>query len=171
MRKESREMSADWAFEVMHKAPYITVSFTTPDGNAYGLPLSLASEDDKNWYFHCALEGEKLNCIAAHPEVCLSAVTLCVPTVGPKDDSFTLCYRSAIAKGKAMLVEDEKEKIEGLRIISERFLPKHMDAFDASIARSLARTAVIKIILTEPPTGKRKEYDKNGDEMKYGRME
>ena len=25
--------------------------------------------------------------------------------------------------------------------------------------------------LTEPPTGKRKQYDKEGVEMKYGRME
>ena len=51
------------------------------------------------------------------------------------------------------------------------FLPKHMDASDQSIARSLSRTAVVRITLTEPPTGKRKQYDKEGVEMKYGRME
>ena len=51
------------------------------------------------------------------------------------------------------------------------FLPQHMDAFDESIARSLSRTAVVRITLTEPPTGKRKQYDKEGVEMKYGRME
>jgi len=27
-----------------------------------------------------------------------------------------------------------------------------------------------EITLTEPPTGKRKQYDKQGEEMKYGRM-
>ena len=31
--------------------------------------------------------------------------------------------------------------------------------------------AVVRITLTEPPTGKRKQYDKEGVEMKYGRME
>ena len=51
------------------------------------------------------------------------------------------------------------------------FLPHHMDAFDAAIARSLDRTAVGSIRLTEPPTGKRKQYDSQGEEMKYGRME
>lgn len=66
---------------------------------------------------------------------------------------------------------DEAEKIHGLRLISERFLPQHMDASDQSIARSLSRTAVVRITLTEPPTGKRKQYDKEGVEMKYGRME
>jgi hypothetical protein len=46
-----------------------------------------------------------------------------------------------------------------------------MDAFDQSIEQSLSRTAVVRITLTASPTGKRKQYDKNGDEMKYGRME
>lgn len=171
MRKKSREMDAQWALEVMRKAPYITVSFTRADGTAYAVPLSLACTDDRTWYFHCALEGDKLDAIAAHPQVCLSAVTKCAPTVGPKDGSFTLQYRSAIAFGTAELVTDDTEKIRALRAISERFLPQHMDAFDDAIARSLHRTAVVRITLDELPTGKRKQYDRNGEEMKYGRME
>lgn len=171
MRKVSREMDSQWALEVMRKAPYITVSFTRADGTAYGVPLSLACTDDRIWYFHCAPEGDKLDALAANPQVCLSAVTKCAPTVGPKDGSFTLQYRSAIAFGKAELVGDDEEKIRALRAISERFLPQHMDAFDDAIARSLHRTAVVRITLDEPPTGKRKQYDRNGEEMKYGRME
>lgn len=171
MRKTSREMPADWALDIMRKAPYITVSFIRPDGTAYGVPLSLASTDDKTWYFHCAPEGDKLDAIAAHPEVCLSAVTKCTPTVGPTDGSFTLQYRSAIAFGRAVLVTDVEEKIAALRAISERFLPQYMDAFDEAVHRSLHRTAVVRITLTAPPTGKRKQYDKQGEEMKYGRME
>lgn len=171
MRKASREMDRSWALEVMRKAPYITVSFTRKDGSAYGVPLSLACTQDDVWYFHCAPEGDKLEALAAHPEVCLSAVTKCAPTIGPKDGSFTLQYRSAIAFGKAELVTDEQEKITALRAICMRFLPKHMDAFDEAIARSLHRTAVVRITLTTAPTGKRKQYDKNGEEMKYGRME
>lgn len=158
-------MDSLWALEVMHRAPYITVSFIDEDGLPYGLPLSLASDDGVRWYFHGALEGKKLEAIKAHPEVCLSAVTRCRPTVGPRDGSFTLQYRSAIAFGKAELVTDDEEKIHGLRLICQRFLPHHMEAFDQSIARSLAHTAVVRITLNEPPTGKRKQYDKDGKEM------
>ena len=79
MRKESRAMDSQWALEVMYKAPYMTVSFIDEDGKPYGLPLSLASDDDVNWYFHGALEGKKLEAIKARPEVCLSAVTRCTP--------------------------------------------------------------------------------------------
>ncbi|MBQ6064111.1 MAG: pyridoxamine 5'-phosphate oxidase family protein [Prevotella sp.] len=171
MRKASREMDVVFALEVLDKAPYITVSFTRPDGSPYGVPLSLARTDDKNFYFHCALEGDKLDCIAANPTVALSAVTRCTPTVGPKDGSFTLQYKSAMAVGIAEIVTDNVEKIEALRLICQRFLPHHMDAFDAAIERSLKRTAVVKITLTEPPTGKRKQYDKQGEEMKWKRME
>jgi len=179
MRKASREMSAEWALEVFDKAPYITVSMTEADGMPYAVPLSLVRTDafDKfstseiTFYFHCAMEGKKLDILRQNPRVCLSAVTKCKPTVGPKDGSFTLEFKSAIAFGVAEEVTDDKEKIEALRAICERFLPKHMDAFDASIVRSLGRTAVVKITLSEPPVGKRKQYDAQGEEMKYGRME
>ena len=93
MRKASRAMDAAFALEVLDKAPYVTVSFTRPDGTPYGVPLSLARTDNKTFYFHSALEGEKLDCIASNPNVALSAVTRCTPTVGPKDGSFTLQYK------------------------------------------------------------------------------
>ena len=70
-----------------------------------------------------------------------------------------------MAIGVAEVVTDRAEKIEALRLICQRFLPHHMDAFGAAIERSLERTAVVKITLTEPPTGKRKQYDKQGEEM------
>ena len=171
MRKKSREMDADWALEVMDKAPYITASMADGDGMPYSVPLSLARTDEKTFYFHCATEGKKLDILREKPRVCLTAVSKCKPTVGPKDGSFTLEFKSAIAFGKAEIVADDNEKREALRAICQRFLPNHMDAFDAAVARSMSRTAVVRITLTEPPVGKRKQYDANGDEMKYGRME
>ncbi|MGM9716904.1 MAG: pyridoxamine 5'-phosphate oxidase family protein [Prevotella sp.] len=171
MRKKSREMDADWALEVMDKAPYITVGMTDGDGMPYSVPLSLARTDVKTFYFHCATEGKKLDILREKPRVCLTAVSKCKPTVGPKDGSFTLEFKSAIAFGKAEIVADDNEKREALRAICQRFLPNHMDSFDAAVARSMSRTAVVRITLTEPPVGKRKQYDANGDEMKYGRME
>lgn len=166
MRKASREMPAEWALEVMDKAPYITVAMTDVDGSPYAVPLSLARIDDTHFYFHCALEGKKLDILAQNPHVWLSAVTTCKPTVGPKDGSFTLEFKSAMAQGVAEIVTDNEEKINAMRAICQRFLPHHMDAFDVSIARSLCRTAVVRITLTEPPTGKRKQYDNEGNELK-----
>lgn len=171
MRKKSREMNAAWALEVMDKAPYITVSMTDSEGMPYAVPLSLARTDEKTFYFHCAVEGKKLDILKQNSLVCLSAVSKCKPTVGPKDGSFTLEFQSAIAFGKAEEVTDDEEKRKALHAICSRFLPNHMDAFEAAVERSMARTAIVRITISEPPTGKRKQYDANGDEMKYGRME
>ncbi len=164
MRREKREMPADWALGVMDKAPYITVSMVNTDGTPYAVPLSLCRTDEKTFYFHCAHEGLKLDILKSNSNVCLSAVTKCAPTVGPKDNSFTLQFHSAIAFGQTEIVADKEEKIFAMRAICQRFLPKHMEFFDQAIERSLERTCVVKITLSAPPTGKRKEYDADGNE-------
>lgn len=157
MRKSSRRQSAEWALEVFDKAPYITVSMIRPDrATPYGLPLSLVRKDERTFYFHCASEGEKIDCIAENPYVSLSAVSKCTPKFEEEKQNFTEYYKSAIAIGKAHIITDKEEKIEALRLLCERFLPHYMNHFDAAIERSLDRTTVVRIDLTEPPVGKQK---------------
>ncbi|MDE6076336.1 MAG: pyridoxamine 5'-phosphate oxidase family protein, partial [Muribaculaceae bacterium] len=54
MRKASRQISEEEAYEVLTKAPYVTVSMTREDGTPYGVPLSLVRGDGSTFYFHCA---------------------------------------------------------------------------------------------------------------------
>ena len=154
MRKVSRQKDADWALEVFDRAPYITVSMTRPDGTPYGLPLSLARDGRSTFYFHCAGEGEKLDCLAANPVVSLSAVSKCSPQYEEEKNNFTEYYHSAVALGNAAVVSDDTEKIHALRLICNRFLPQYLDHFDEAVARSLLRTTIVRITLTEPPVGK-----------------
>ncbi len=154
MRKASRQKDASWALEVFDKAPFVTVSMTRPDGTPYGLPLSLVRRDDTTFYFHCADEGEKLDCLAFNPVVSLSAVSKCTPKFEEEKGNFTEYYHSAVAVGKAAIVTDPEEKIEALRLLCLRFLPGYMDHFDEAINRSLARTTIVRITLNEPPVGK-----------------
>lgn len=156
MRKSNRRQSADWACDVFDRAPYVTVSMTRPDGTPYGLPLNLVRRDDHTFYFHCAAEGEKIDCLRHQSIVSLSAVSKCSPRFEEEKRNYTEHYESAIAIGRAEEVTDEAEKIEALRLLCERFLPKHMEHFDTAIARSLGITAVYRITLTEPPVGKKK---------------
>ena len=157
MRKASRQKSAEWALEVFDKAPFVTVSMTRPDGTPYGLPLSLVRRDKETFYFHCAGEGEKIDCLRANPVVSLSAVSKCTPEFEEEKLNFTEHYHSAVAIGRAETVTDTAEKTEALRLLCQRFLPKHMNHFEEAINRSLDRTTVIKITLTEPPVGKSKQ--------------
>lgn len=154
MRKAARRRDEQWAYEVFDRAPFVTVSMIRPDGTPYGLPLSLVRKDERTFYFHCAREGEKIDCLKANCIVSLSAVSKCTPRYEEDKNNFTEYYHSAVAMGKAETVEDDDEKIEALRLICQRFLPKFMDRFDEAVARSLAITSVVRITLTEPPVGK-----------------
>lgn len=156
MRKSKRQKDAAWALEVFDMAPYVTVSMTRPDGTPYGLPLSVVRSNADTFYFHCAGEGEKLLCIASNPMVSLSAVSRCKPQFEEEKNNFTEYYHSAIALGRAEIVSDRVEKIEALRLICQRFLPSYMAHFDVAIERSLARTTIVRIRLTELPVGKSK---------------
>lgn len=163
-------MDAEFALNVFDKAPYVTVSFILPDGSPYGVPLTVVRTDEEHFYFHCASEGLKMEALMNSPEVFMSAVSFCKPTMGP-DSNFTLQYHSAMASGKARVVTLKDEKIRALKAICERFLPQHMDQFPIAIERSLENTTVVCITLLNPPIGKRKQYDSQGKELKYGRME
>lgn len=154
MRKIKRQKDADWALEVFDKAPYVTVSMIRPDGTPYGLPLSVVRSSTDTFYFHCAGEGEKLDCLRANPTVSLSAVSKCTPKYEEERNNFTEYYHSAIAIGKAQIATDKDEKIEALRLLCQRFLPKFMDHFEEAITRSLDITTVVRITLSEPPVGK-----------------
>ncbi len=154
MRKANRQKDASWALEVFDRAPYVTISFVTPDGMPYGLPLSVVRKDEVTFYFHCASKGEKIDCLCSNPSVWLSAVSRCSPKYEEGKNNFTEYYHSATAQGKAELVTDDTEKIEALRLLCQRFLPKYMDHFEDAIHRSLDITAVVRITLQEPPVGK-----------------
>lgn len=157
MRKSGRLKDAEWAMDVFDRAPYVTVSMTRPDGTPYGLPLSLVRKGEDTFYFHCAGEGEKLDCLRSNPMVSLSAVSKCTPKFEEEKNNFTEHYHSAIAIGRAEIVEDDTEKTEALRFLCQRFLPKYMDHFEEAISRSLSITTVVRITLTESPVGKSKQ--------------
>ena len=156
MRKANRQQDAQWALEVFDKAPYMTLSMTRQDGTPYGLPLNVVRKDETTLYFHCAAEGEKIDCLKHNPIVSLSAVSRCTPKYEEEKNNFTEYYNSAIAIGRAEFVADREEKIDALRLICERFLPHYMEHFDDAITRSLDRTTIVKIHLIEPPVGKSK---------------
>lgn len=154
MRRKDRQMSAEWALEVFDRAPFITVGMTQPDGTPYALPLSLVRAADNVFYFHCAAEGEKIDCLRSQPCVSFSAVSYCSPEYIADRHNFTMYYDSAMAFGRAEFVTDNAEKMLALRLLCRRFLPEYMEHFVPAAERSVSHTTVVKITLTAPPTGK-----------------
>ncbi len=165
MRRKDRAMPEAFAWLVVDKCEWAVLAMQSPAGEPYALPLSIAAKDGLV-YFHCAKNGFKTECLRHKPAVCL----VCVGETNRPPDKFTTEYESAILRGIASEVTDEQEKIQALRLLCERHNPANMPNFAKAIARSLDKTAVWKITLSEI-SGKRKKYDAQGKEMKFARME
>ena len=151
MRRKDRQRDEIFAMEIVDQCAYAVLSMVDPDNKAYAVPLSIV-RDGTYIYFHCAQEGYKLECLRGNPEVCL----VCVGNVCPALDRFTTAFSSAIVKGNCEEVTNDTEKINALRLLCQRYTPQNMAAFDQAIVRSLARTAVYRIAITQI-TGKEKK--------------
>lgn len=165
MRRKDREMNREFAEAIVDQCEYATLAMVAPDGDPYCLPITIA-RDENAIYFHSAKEGQKIDALKNNPAVCVS----CVGDTCRATDKFTTEFESAILYGNAVEVTDDTEKIHALRLICQRHTPANMAQFDKAIEKSLSRTGVWKIEIAQI-TGKRKKYDKNGEEMKFGRME
>ena len=165
MRRIDREMPAEFAYDVTDRCEYAMLSMTDPEGLPYGLPITIVREEN-TIYFHCARDGFKIQCLRATPHVCLA----CVCDTHIIEKKFTTEFASAILRGTASEVTDDAEKIHALQLLCQRHTPAGMDGFEDAVARSLPRTAVWKIEISDI-TGKRKKYDSHGEEMKFGREE
>lgn len=144
MRRKDREMSAEFAWDVVDRCEYAFLAMTAEDGSPYGLPVTIV-RNGSVVYFHSAMEGRKVNCLRQHPRVCLT----CVGNTQVQQDRFTTLYESAVAFGTAAEVTEDAEKIEALRILCQRHTPGNMANFDEAIAASLGRTGIWKITVEE----------------------
>lgn len=148
MRRKDREQSAEFALALMEKCEYAVLATVGLDGAPYCIPISPVVHEGYI-YFHCALQGEKLDNISHDKRVCISCVghTRLVP------EKFSTEYESAVAKGFCEPVTGENEKLEALRALCLKYAECNMDSFDKAAAASLARTGIYRITI-ESITGK-----------------
>ncbi len=111
MRRKDRLILNTEAFSILKKGEYGILSTVSPNNEPYGVPLNYCLIDDCI-FFHCALEGSKINNITNNPKVsfCVVGNTEVLP------DKFSTRFESCIVQGYAYeSFADEKQKaIEGL---------------------------------------------------------
>ena len=66
--RKNRGMDLDAITDLLNRAPVGRVATVSTDGTPYVVPVNFAFEGDRI-YFHCALEGMKLDYISANPKV------------------------------------------------------------------------------------------------------
>jgi uncharacterized protein len=118
----------------------------------YVVPMNFGRDGDDLWLHATSASGLKLDCIKAHPQVCVEADHLIRMVIGPSAcGHWTSHYLSVIGFGTAEIVEDYALKIQGLTAIMRKYSGREDWDFEET---QLAKTAVIRVRL-ESLTGKR----------------
>jgi nitroimidazol reductase NimA-like FMN-containing flavoprotein (pyridoxamine 5'-phosphate oxidase superfamily) len=106
-------------------------------------------------FFHSAKEGKKIGLIRKNPKVCFQVVVDAELVQGENacSDS-TMKYRSVVGYGRISLLEDEKEKAEGLNVMMKQHTGRGNYEFGKN---SLKDTAVLRIDI-ERMEGKKSGY-------------
>lgn len=154
MRRREREKTREFALSIIDKSAHMVLAVTGEDGAPYCVPLSPVRWDD-HIYFHCALEGRKLDLLRRDPRVCVTFVAADQPAYLPESNMYTTFFQSAVVTGTAFEVTDPGQKTAALRALCEKMTPGHMEGFEEAVRRSLPSTAVWGIHMEEV-TGKEK---------------
>jgi nitroimidazol reductase NimA-like FMN-containing flavoprotein (pyridoxamine 5'-phosphate oxidase superfamily) len=95
LRRKDRAITEEEAIALLNKAEYGVLSTVTENGKPYGVPLNFCIIDHRI-YFHCAIEGQKIENIKQNESVSFCAVgnTEILP------DKFGTKYESVIVSGK-----------------------------------------------------------------------
>ncbi len=119
MRRKDRDCTSPaYAEEMFRVSEVVTVAFN--DGEfPYSVPLNFAAMDG-SLYFHCALEGHKLDCLKRDPHVHFSMYQY----IGVNKELSTVYYKSLVGTGLAQIVEDAEEKQNALAALSKKYESK-----------------------------------------------
>lgn len=139
MRRKDRERDREFAYGVIDRCEYGVMALAGEE--PYCVPLSFVRLGDA-LYFHCALQGRKLELLRADPRVCVSFVTDTQPLYIAEELNYTTFFRSAVVTGRAFEVTDAREKTEALRALCQKLMPNDMADFDKAAAKSLSVTGV-----------------------------
>ncbi|HSQ16973.1 MAG TPA: pyridoxamine 5'-phosphate oxidase family protein [Anaerolineales bacterium] len=148
MRRKKQLLSEAETIEILKTSTSGVLGVTGDDGYPYTVPLSHVYQDGK-LFFHCALEGHKIDGITRNDKVsfCVIDQDQVIP------EKFATHYRSAIVFGKARFLTDEGEKRRALESLVARFSPEYRVEGQQEIERDLHRTCIIEVKI-EHLTGK-----------------
>ena len=120
----------------------------------YVVPVNFGYQD-RTLYFHCAMEGRKLDMIRKNNHVCFE-VDIDEEIVRRPGEpcGWSARYRSVIGFGRAFVVQKTEEKSEALNIIMQHY----GGASYAFSSKELEKVVVVRVAI-DTMTGKKAGYD------------
>ena len=141
MRRKDRLITEAETLSILEKGEYGVLSTASSDDEPYGVALNYCVING-SIYFHCALEGRKLNNLNSNPKAsfCVVGNTKVLP------DEFGTKYESCIVQGLASesFGEEKQSALEGLvKKYSKEFVSQGLEY----IKKLKDKTRVFKITM------------------------
>jgi nitroimidazol reductase NimA-like FMN-containing flavoprotein (pyridoxamine 5'-phosphate oxidase superfamily) len=141
LRRKDRAITEEEAMALLSRAEYGVLSTVSENGKPYGVPLNFCIID-RCIYFHCAVEGRKIDNIKQN-----KSVSFC--TVGNTEilpDQFGTKYESVIVSGAVEEVFDDNKQI-ALEGLLHKYSPDFFDKGLKYIEALREKTKVFKITI------------------------
>jgi len=121
MRRKEKEVTEKVVQEEILRQAEVGRLGTAIDGSPYIVPINFCYVEDMI-YLHSFRDGKKIRGIQSNPRVCFEVDEGEIIT-GEDPCAYSWRYTSVVANGKATIVEDEDERLRGLRFISDKYSP------------------------------------------------
>lgn len=151
MRKAERQMEQNEALQLLIQGEYGILATTDSQYQPYGIPLSYVVANEFI-YFHCAVEGYKLQNIVENNKACFTVVGRTNVLPG----KFSTEYESVVVFGQASIVDNEVEKVMALKEFVKKYSSGFISEGDNYINKAKNRVAIIKMTMLRY-TGKHRE--------------
>lgn len=148
MRRQLQQLSADDCEKALETCTDGVLAVCGKEGYPYAVPLNYVRMDGK-LYFHCAIEGHKLDAIRQDGKAsfCVVEKNQVVPA------AFSTDYRSVIVFGQAHIVEEESLRRRALEAFVHKFSAAFPKEGERQIQNAWGRVCIIELI-AECITGK-----------------
>ena len=123
------------------------VGFVT-DGQPFVIPTSYGRKD-ASLYIHGSAASRMLRQMKDGVPICVTVTLLDGLVLARSIFNHSMNYRSVVILGKATLVDDPKEKLEALRLLSEHILPGRWSDSRQPNERELKATSVLRLPIEE----------------------
>lgn len=147
-RKEMEVTETHWMENILLKAQVCRIGLAG-DEYPYIVPVNYGYKSG-NLYFHSACEGKKLEMLAKNPKVCVQADIESLIEETNIPCNWSTKYKSVIAYGKAIVVNDPLEKEQALSLIVSHYKKDFAGNYPF---QDLDKVCIVKVVF-ESITGK-----------------
>jgi len=135
------------AYKILDEGFICHVGFVS-DGQPYVIPTGYGRSGN-NLYIHGSAASRTLRHLAQSLPVCVTVTLLDGLVLARSIFNHSMNYRSVVILGNAVLVEDPKEKVEALRVLSEHILPGRWKDSRQPNERELKVTSVLRLPIND----------------------